>query len=191
MSLRARFVLATLCGLVLAGLVHLVTVLTIPALSERDALSRLAVTLSSERAELLSASPERGRWLPSPDPAMAVAACAYDLDEGPVRVAARTGGLFESISFHAKGGAVFFAVTDRAATRGALDLLVMTRAQLDEAVAEEEESDISRDVRIVSPTRRGMVVVRALAALPSLRAEAEATAQAVTCTVDADPAEGG
>ena len=191
MSLRARLVLATLTGLVLSGIVHLAAVLMIPRLGERDAVSRLAVTMSSDRSELLTATQEGGRWLPSPDPAVAVAACAYDLGEGPVRVAARTGSMFESIAFHAKGGAVFFAVTDRAATRGSLSLVVMTRQQLDDALAEEDEAETSRDVRIVSPTAQGMVVVRTLAALPSLKAEAEAAAQAVTCTVDAEPGEQG
>ena len=40
MSPRGRFLLATLAGLVLAGLVHGVVVLLIPRLSETDALSR-------------------------------------------------------------------------------------------------------------------------------------------------------
>lgn len=190
MSPVARLALATLCGLVLAGLVHVAAVLLIPRLGERDAVSRLTDTLSADHSELLTSTAEGGRWLPSPDPAVSVAACAYNLDEGPVRVAARTGALFQSVSLHAKGGSVFFAVTDRAATRGALDLVVMTREQLD-AVQAEEEEETSRDVRIVSPTAKGMVVVRVLAALPSLRGQAEALAQSVSCTVDPEAGERG
>ena len=45
-------------------------------------------------------------------------ACAFDLEDGPVRVSTKTNALFQSLSFHARGGSVFFAVTDRAAVRG-------------------------------------------------------------------------
>jgi uncharacterized membrane protein len=80
---------------------------------------------------------------------------------------------------------VFYAVTDRAAVRGSLDLVVMTRAQLDEALAGENEDDPTRDVRIVAPAETGLVVVRVLASRPSQRAEAEAVARAVSCVIEA------
>jgi uncharacterized membrane protein len=118
-----------------------------------------------------------------------VAACGYNLDEGPVRISARTGPLFQSLSFHARAGGIFFAVTDRAAIRGSLDLVIMTRQQLDEALAREDEDDPTRDVRIISPSREGLVIVRVLAGLPSQRLEAEAAASSVSCTIDVEPAE--
>jgi uncharacterized membrane protein len=187
MSDQGRFLLATLCGLVLAGIVHLTVILAIPWLSERDAFSRLRSTMTVDRSELVAA-PAADTWLPQPDPAVAVAACAYNLDEGPVRISAKTGPLFQSLSFHGRGGGVFFAVTDRAAIRGSLELVVMTRRQLDEALAMEDEDEPSRDVRIVAPNREGLAVVRVLAALPSLRDEAEVAAKSVSCTIDQVPA---
>ena len=187
MSEPARFLLATLCGLVLAGIVHLTAVLAMPWLSERDAFSRLRPTLTVDKSELVAA-PGADTWLPRPDPAVAVSACAFNLAEGPVRISAKVGPLFQSVSFHARGGGVFFAITDRAAIRGALDLVVMTRQQLDEALAMEDEDEPSRDVRIVAPNREGLAIVRVLASLPSLREEAEAAAKSVSCTIDQPPA---
>ena len=187
MSDGARFLFASLCGVVLAGIVHLSAVLAMPWLSERDAFSRLRATMTMDKSELIAAPAAAETWLPHPDPAAAVSACAYNLDEGPVRISAKTGALFQSLSFHARAGGVFFAITDRAAIRGALDLVVMTRRQLDEALASEDEDEPSRDVRIVAPQREGFVVVRALAALPSLREEAETAAKSVSCTIDQPP----
>jgi len=184
MSERARFLLATLCGLVLAAAVHIIIVLAAPRYAERDAFTRLRDTVTAQQAQSV-ASPGTGRtWLPHPDPAIAVAACAFDLREGPMRVSAKAGALFESISLHAQGGSVFFAVTDRAAVRGELELVVMTRRQLDEALAEEDEDDPSRDVRIVAPRREGFVIVRVAAPFPTQRREAEEAAKAVSCTID-------
>ena len=186
MNERARFLLATLCGLVLAVAAHIMIVLAVPRYAEQDAFSRLQETLSADNAQLVSAPGGGSTWLPRPDPAIAIAACAFDLEDGPVRVSAKTGPLFQSISLHAKGGGVFYALTDRAAVRGELELVIMTSRQLDEALAQEDESDPSRDVRIVAPRREGLVIVRVAAPLPSLRAQAEEAAKAVSCAVDAD-----
>lgn len=179
-----RFVLATLCGLVLAGLVHIAAVFGVPWLTEKDAFSRLRSTINAERSELVAAAGSAQTWLPRPDPSVAIAACAYNLDEGPVRISTKTGPLFESLSFHSRGGGVYFAVTDRAAVRGALDLVVMTRPQLDEVLAREDEDDPSRDVRIVAPHREGLVIVRVLAGFPSQRVQAEEAAKSVSCTIE-------
>jgi uncharacterized membrane protein len=183
MTNGARFLLATLCGLAIASLVHLAVVFGLPWFAERDAFSRLRGTVELDRAELIVA--DGAEWPPRPDPAVTLAACAYDLAEGPVRISAKTGPFFQSLSFHARGSGVFYAVTDRAAVRGSLDLVVMTRAQLDEALAGEDEDDPSRDVRIVAPVETGLIVVRVLASRPSQRAEAEAVARSVSCVIEA------
>jgi uncharacterized membrane protein len=185
-----RVVYATLVGLVLAGIVHIAAVLAIPALSDKDAVSRTRTSENLEHPQPIytvatgdDPSPPEA-WLPIPDPTVAVGVCAYNLADGPMRVSARTGPLPLSLAAHARRGA-FYAVTDQAAVRGALDLVILTRAQYDEALSEDDENDPSRDVRIVAPDSRGFVVVRVLAGLPSQRPAANATVQAVSCTTDA------
>lgn len=186
MRLRGRFLIATLSGLVLAAGVHIAVILAAPRFAEQDAFARIQPTLAAETAQLLSAPGGSDTWLPLPDPAFAIGACAFNLADGPARIAAKTGSLFLSFSFHTKTGGVFFAVTDRAAVRGELEIVVMTPRQLDEARAEEDESDPSRDVRIVAPEQQGFVVVRVAAPTASLRPQAEEAVKAVACTVDED-----
>ena len=195
MTPRGRLVLETLAGLVLAGLVHIAVVLAIPSLSEADALSKARTSETLDHAMPVytlstGADPAPAEaWLPIPDPAVAVGICAYNLAEGPMRVSARTGPLMLSLAVHGRRGA-FYAVTDQAAVRGALDLVILTRAQYDEALANEDENDVSRDVRIVAGEREGFVVVRVIAALPSQRQAANEAVQAVSCTLDT-PTEDG
>lgn len=190
MSPRGRFLFATVCGLVIAGLVHIATVLLIPALSESDALSRARTSESLDHAMRIhtlatgDTPPVAQPWLPIADPAVAVGLCAYDLAEGPLRIASRTGPLMLSVAVHGRRGA-FYAVTDQAAVRGALDLVILTRQQFDEALANEDENEVSRDVRVVATDRQGFVVVRVIAELPSQRSAANEAVQAVSCTVDA------
>lgn len=189
MTQRGRILLATLVGLVLAALVHVAVVLAIPTLSEVDALSRARSSETLDHAMAVytlatgDAPAPTEAWLPIPDPAVAVGLCAYNLADGPMRVSARTGPLMLSLAVHGRRGA-FYAVTDQAAVRGALDLVILTRAQYDEALANEDDNDVTRDVRIVAPDREGFVVVRVIAALPGQRPSANAAVQAVSCTVD-------
>jgi uncharacterized membrane protein len=182
--LRNRFLLATLTGIVLAAGVHVAVILAAPRFAEQDAFGKILPTISAEHAQIVSPPGGQNTWLPLPDPSVAVAACAFDLEDGPARIAAKVGSLFLSFSFHTKTGGVFFAVTDRAAVRGDLEIVVMTARQLDEARAAEDENEPSRDVRIIAPERQGFVVVRVAAPAPSLRAQAEESAKAVACTVD-------
>lgn len=184
MSESKRFILATLCGFVVALGVHIVMVIAMPRLATQDAFNRLVPTMESETAVLVAGTGKAETWIPLPDPAAAVAACAYDLAGGPVRISARTGPLVQSISFHARGGGVFYAVTDRAAVRGQLELVLMTRRQYDEALADEEQDAPNRDVRVVAPRPEGFVVVRAIAPSPSLRPQAEEAVRSVGCTAE-------
>ncbi len=189
MSDRGRFIVATLFGMVLAVGVHIAIVLAMPRFAEHDAFSRLRSTMESGNAVPIATAGGANTWMPQPDPAAVVAACAYDLRDGPVRVSAKTGTLFQSLSFHSRGGGVYFAVTDRAAVRGELDLVVMTRRQLDEALAAEDESEPTRDVRIIAPRPEGFAIIRVLAPAPSLRSQAEEAAKAVSCTIESDQAD--
>lgn len=179
----ARLVLLTLAGLVLAGIVHIVAVLMIPVLSERDATSAYLGLGVGGKAELVS-GPGAATGLPAPleaDSSAVMAVCGYDLTSGPMRVVARAGALPLGLTLHRRGGGVIYAITDRAAIRGVVEFLVMTEAQLDERVARDEEGQTSRELRIVSDTAQGLIVARVLAPLPSDRGDAEALATGVAC----------
>ncbi|WP_414471700.1 hypothetical protein [Microvirga sp. M2] len=179
-----RFLIATLCGLVLAAGVHIASILATPYLAENDAFSKVQSTLTADAAQIISAPGGTDTWMPLPDPAVAVAACAFDLRNGAIRVSAQTGPNLLSFSFHRKSGGVFFAVTDRAAVRGELEIVAMTARQLDEARAAEDENEPSRDVRIVAPEQQGFVIVRVAAPTASQRPQAEEAAKAVSCITE-------
>lgn len=179
----SRFALTTLAGLILAAIVHIVTVLAIPALSRHDAAHAYRDLGTEGHAEPVP-SPGNSRGLPAlreADPNVVTAICSYDLSAGPMRVVARTGTLPLGLTLHRQGGGVLYAITDRAAIRGTLEFLVMTEAQRDERIAADEEGETSRELRIVSDTEQGLIVARVLQRLPSDRADAEALATGVAC----------
>jgi len=178
-----RLVMTTLAGLILAAIVHIVTILAVPALSLHDAAHAYRELGTNGRAELIPA-PGQARGVPTlreADPDVVTAICSYDLSNGPMRVVARTGALPLGLTLHRQGGGVIYAITDRAAIRGVLEFLVMTEAQRDERIAADEDGETSRELRVVSDTDQGLIVVRVLVRLPSDKADAEALATGVEC----------
>lgn len=181
MRRRSDLVLVTVCGLVLGAIVHLLVVLRVPAFAERDAYGRLQPVTSGNNATLLAPTTPGGERMPLPDPAMALAVCSFDLTKGPVRITAAAFPYVETLAFHQRGGGVFYALNDRAAVRGSIEIVLMTQRQLDEQLAREDEDEIVRELRVVSPSQRGLVVARALAPWPSLKKQAEDAVRGVTC----------
>jgi uncharacterized membrane protein len=176
-----RLVLLTLAGLVLAGIVHIVTVLRVPALASGDAATVYAALGMNGRAELVTPPPAGLPAMLDTDPNSVAAVCSYDLAAGPLRVVARTGSLPLGLTVHRRGGGVAYAITDRAAIRGVLEFVVMTQEQLDERLANDEEGETSRELRVVSPSLQGLVVARVMARRAFDRSEAEALATGVAC----------
>jgi uncharacterized membrane protein len=162
----------------LAALAHLLTILLVPRYARHDVASELLATGGDNRAEFL---PDNGRRVLDFDPGTAVATCGFDLADGPLRIRARIGHLPFAVSIHQRGGGVLYAVTDRAAQRGAIDFVLMTREQFEERVARDDEGEGEREMRVVSPAVQGIVAARVLVRLPSDRLVADALAAGMAC----------
>lgn len=173
----------TLAFVIVASLVHLATILAMPSLSPVDAWARLAARAPQGTLHVLERAEPGREALRLNDPATIVGLCRYDLSEGPLRLRAPVSGDgLLTFSFRARDNRIFYAMTDRAAFRGLIDLLVVDAAQL--AELEESDDDAPQDMRLVSPTSTGYVYIRSLAPLPSQAAEAEARLRAVQCRVE-------
>ena len=163
---------------VVAGLTHLIVLLTVPSVAEHDAFARVAALGPAFKTIVLPDA----RALPYLDPATSVAVCQYDLAGGPVRARAPVGRAgFASLSFHSQRGVAFYALTDRAATKGRMDALIVTAEQLRTLISHDDEDNPTDDLRIVSPTRAGFVMIRALSETPGGLPQAAAQAAAMTC----------
>ncbi len=168
---------ATLC---IGLFVHLVSVLALPLGATRDAPSRLADLPPNVVRPLPRAGPGAA-VLPFGDPAVATAVCRFDLGEAPLRLTAQTGDAPLSLTFVEPGGRVFYALTDRAAVRGTIDVRLVTAEQRIAIEAEDAEDEAIRELRLTVPRPRGLVVIRALAPTPGAMARAEALAAAAEC----------
>jgi uncharacterized membrane protein len=181
-----RLPLWILGALLLGGIVHLSTVLATPTAATQDAYSRLAQITPVNAVMQLPAPSAQEATMPFMDPAFAVAVCRYDLSNGALKLSAPISQAYTSVTFYTRNSVAYYAINDRAAGRRAIELDLMTWEQ--HAQMPEEENVTAADRLIIeSPTKRGLIVLRALAPEPGLMVMARRALAAAQCRSEPVP----
>ena len=177
-----RWLVWLMAGIVLGGIVHLSTVLLLPATATRGAYTRLsAATAVNEMTLLPQPSPE-GALLPFMDPAFAVAVCRYDLSGGPLKFRTQVSPAYTAVTFYTPRGVSFYAINDRAAGRRTIELELMTAEQRAQ-IQEDEEVTAADRLIVESPAVTGLIVLRALAPEPGALPNVRGLLAAARCSV--------
>jgi uncharacterized membrane protein len=172
--------------LFVAGVVHIVSIFAMPHLAPQDAFARISALGQPHVMTLLPPTTPTS-LAPFDDPALAQGICRFDLSQGPVRLRATLPpDALTLMSFHGRHGQIFYSMTDRSATRGKLDVLLVTRQQLDAVEANDPEDELPQDLRIIAPTLEGFLLFRALAQFPGDVAEAQKRILSISCALDKD-----
>lgn len=167
---------------VIAGLVHIISILTMPLFAPQDSFGRLAAVTPLGQLAILDLGPPGRELLPYEDPATVIAICRFDLSKGVTRMRGNFDGEgLVLMSFRNRFGTAFYAMTDRGTSRGRLDVVIGVRAQLEAIEAEDPEDEVPAELRLLSTSNEGFVMLRALALEPGQRAIAEARLRAVSC----------
>lgn len=144
---------------VLAAITHIVSILAMPTLAERNAFARLSELADSNEMVMLPDTTPREAVLPMMDPAFVSAVCLYDLSERSLKVRVPATADYTSVSFYTAEGLPFYALSDQAAGR-VIELDLMTEDQK-AALPEDEEVTAADRLVIVSPSTEGVVLVHA------------------------------
>jgi uncharacterized membrane protein len=185
-----RLAFAIIAGVLLGGVVHLVSVLALPRIATQDAYSRLAPLAKVNAVTPLPAADPGNTLMPYMDPAFATAVCRYDLSGGPIKLTVPVSQAYTSVSFYTRNDVAYYAINDRSAGRRVIELDLMTEAQ-HSALPEDEDVTAADRLIIDSPTVTGLIVLKALAPEPGLMGQAQASLAAANCRVappDAAPA---
>lgn len=168
-------------GLVLAGLIHVVAVLTLPMLAPRDAQARLAA-LGPTNTMIQLPAPAPGRQvMPMMAPDVRYAVCRYDLSKGPVRLRARIADGLWLIAFYTPLGENFYAIAGADMKKSEVDLIIATVDQTVAEVGVDSPEAFDNVVVVSSPVVEGIALIRAPLAGPSRSAEAERALKATYC----------
>ena len=181
-----RLLFAIIGGVLLGGVVHLVSVLALPRIATQDAYSRLTPLTKLNAVTALPLASPNNAPMPFMDPAFAIAICRYDLSGGPIKLAVPVSQAYTSVSFYTRNDVAYYAINDRSAGRRVIELDLMTEAQHAELPEDEDVTAADRLI-IDSPTPTGLIVLKALAPEPGLMPQAQATLSASSCKVQTEP----
>jgi uncharacterized membrane protein len=157
-----RLLYAILVGLVGAAIVHIAILFLIPHYTARDAWNRL-----EEAGELYQVMPATGSGadvvplVRNGDPLFRAAACRFDLADGVLQLSSPHQVPFWSLSIHDRAGQTSYGLTDRAASNGMLDVVILSPLQMVE-MRRAMPAELERAVFIESTTTEGIVLVRIL-----------------------------
>lgn len=181
-----RLLFTIIAGVLLGGVVHLVSVLALPRIASQDAYSRLTPLTKLNAVTALPLADPGNTLMPFMDPAFATAICRYDLSGGPIKLAVPVTQSYTSVSFYTRSDVAYYAINDRSAGKKVIELDLMTEAQHAELP---EDEDITAADRLIidSPAATGLIVLKALAAEPGLMPQAQASLAAASCTVQSEP----
>ena len=180
-----RLVFTIIAGVLLGGVVHLVSVLALPPIATQDPYSRLTPITKLNAVTVLPAADPSNTLMPYLDPAFATAVCRYDLSGGPIKLTVPVSQAYTSVSFYTRNELAYYAINDRSAGKKVIELDLMTEAQHDELPEDEEVTAADRLI-IDSPTSTGLIVLKALAAEPGLMPQAQAALNAASCSVQTE-----
>jgi uncharacterized membrane protein len=180
-----RLLFTIIAGVLLGGVVHLVSVLALPRIATQDAYSRLTPLTKLNAVTQLPPSDPSNTVMPFLDPAFAVAVCRYDLTGGPIKLTVPVSQAYTSVSFYTRNEVAYYAINDRSAGKKVIELDLMTEAQHND-LPEDEEITAADRLIIDSPTATGLIVLKALAPEPGLMPQAQASLAASSCAEQSD-----
>ncbi len=166
-------------GLFLGGITHLTSILLMPAFAGQDATTRLMAMGQVNGAQVLS-----GASLPFTDPNSANAICVYDVSKAPLRIKIGAGDAYLSAVFLQKGGAAFYALNDRANPHASMDIVLANAEQMNTIEELDTEDQASQDLRVVTPSSTGVVLVRSVAKDAAHYGDAQSHIQTLKCELN-------
>jgi uncharacterized membrane protein len=162
--------------LLVAGIVHIISVFLVPLYVPADGWTRLARLSGAEGFAVLEDQERRRPAIPGLDPLFVHAACRLDLSDAAAQITLRAPDRFWSLALIDPRGVIFFSLNDRTAIAGELHMLAVTpvqNAQLkqdppegieDIIVVESASTELVTLVRLYSPTEGTRRSARQIAA---------------------------
>ena len=179
--LPARLIPWLFAGLCLGGIAHILSILTMPALSKSDATSRLFALGTPNEVVLLPKPGPGDTLIPFSDPNVLASVCPFDLRAAPLRIRVAQGSQYLTVAFLQPGGSIFYSLSDKANPNGALDIRLTNAAQLQVIEANDPDDQDVAELRVTAPVDTGIVLVRGLAGDPTQSAETERRIGTVRC----------
>ncbi len=167
-------------GLMLAGIIHIATVISVPYFATNDAWAEMHRFGRDRVFHVLPQAEPGSEPLASLDPRMLYAVCRFSLDDGPVRIRASLLDDFWSIAIFDRRGRNAYSINDRAAQRAQLDLAVITPVQMAQ-LRQDPPDSLETVIAIELPISEGLALIRVFVADETMLPEARAALATADC----------
>lgn len=157
--MSSRFLYMFVCGLILAGIVHISIILLIPNYGSRDAWNIISKRNDMWIFSSLSGDKDGSDTLEDTDPYIKMGACTFDLDEAGLRLIGKKTIGFWSVSVFDQGGSVIYSLNNNSAINNTLNLIVLNPIQMI-SLRETPSEDVEHAVIIEADIGKGFVVLR-------------------------------
>jgi uncharacterized membrane protein len=175
-----RTLLFVIGGLMLAGIIHIATVIMVPYFATNDAWAEMRRFGRAGAFHTLPQAEAGSEPLASLDPRMLYAVCRFSLEEGPVRIQASLLDDFWSLAIFDRRGRNAYSLNDRSADRAQLDLAIITPVQMAQLRQDPPEA-LETSIVIELPIDEGLALLRVFVADETLLPEARAALDAADC----------
>lgn len=157
--MKSRLIYLTVCGLLLAGIVHIVIILMIPSLGERDAAKQISNKLSTLKIHYMDDGSEIG--ISNTDPFLKLSVCKFDLTSTAVEIKGPQTKTFWSASVFDERGRVIYSLNDRTAIKNQLNMIIVNPIQMAD-IRQTQPEEIETSILVESQNMKGFVLLRVL-----------------------------
>ncbi|HEX5930615.1 MAG TPA: DUF1254 domain-containing protein [Methyloceanibacter sp.] len=168
-------------GLVLAGLIHIVAVLALPALAPKNGFARLASLGPVNTIIHIPPAAPGQQPMPMMAPDIRYAFCRFDLAGGPVRLTAAIADELFLIALYTPDGDNFYSVVGADMKRPQIDLIITTTEQVVEEAGVDAPESFDNIIVVNSPVKEGIALLRLPLIGPSRASYAEQALKATSC----------
>ncbi len=157
--MKTRFIYLGVCGILLAGIIHITIILLIPLLGERDAAKQIAKTLTTEKFHFIGDGSKVG--ISNIDPYMKLSICRFDLEKNAIEIKGPQIPTFWSASVFNERGRVIYSLNDRTAIKNQLQMVIVNPIQMAD-IRQSQPEEIETSILVESQSSKGFVLLRAL-----------------------------
>jgi uncharacterized membrane protein len=159
--MKSRLIYLTICGLLLAGIIHIVIILMIPSLGERDAAKQISKNLSPLKIHYLDDGSQVG--ISNTDPFLKLSVCRFDLVNTAVEIKGPRTNTFWSASVFDERGRVIYSLNDRTAIKNQLNMIIVNPIQMAD-IRQSQPEEIETSILVESQNMKGFLLLRVLVA---------------------------
>lgn len=174
----SRIFYLTICGVVLAGIIHIVAVLAIPALGSKDAARQ--IIRSVPELEFKPLSDKSQVQLAATDPFFDLSICRFKLEDNGIFVTADKIPTFWSAAIYNARGQVLYSLNNRTAIGNKLQLLIVNPVQM-AAIRQLQPDELETSIVVETSARDGFVLLRSLVREATVAGESKAFLDSARC----------